>query len=393
MANTKSLIPILPFLALYWAGCNNSEAGKVAAKPVVPEYLVLTIAPRPATLYLDFPATIQGQQNIEIRPKVDGYVDSIYVDEGATVKKGQPLFRISAPQYEQEVRTARADILIAEAEVNAAQMEVNKVQPLVDKHIISKYELDAAQYTLQSRQAALAQAHARLANASTNLGYTAIASPVNGVIGTIPYKIGSLVSPGTVQPLTTVSNIGNIYAYFPVNEKEMLQFAREMKAASFQEGIAKLPPVTLVLANGSELSVTGKIDAASGLINRETGSFNLRAIFPNPGRILRSGNSGNVRLPQHVDSALLIPQKVTYELQGKTFAFVLDSADLVRAAEIQVLAAGKGQYFVVEKGLRPGDRVLVEGVATLKEGTTVKPRPVDVDSLYSGINSLASNHP
>jgi membrane fusion protein (multidrug efflux system) len=392
MAN-KNSYKIIPFLALYWVACHQPEAGKVAAKALVPEYAVLTIAPRPATLFLDFPAMIQGQQNIEIRPKVDGYVDSIYVDEGATVKKGQALFRISAPQYEQEVRTARADILIAEADVNAAQMQVDKVQPLVDKHIISKYELESAQYSLQSRQAALAQAHARLANAMTNLGYTAIASPVNGVIGTIPYKIGSLVSPGTVQPLTTVSNIGNIYAYFPVNEKEMLEFAREMKAASFQEGIAKLPPVSLVLANGSELSAAGKIDAASGLINTETGSFNLRAIFPNPGNVLRSGSSGNVRLPQHVDSALLIPQKVTYELQGKTFAFVLDSADIVRSAEIQVLAGGNGQYFVVEKGLHPGDRILMEGVATLKEGATIKPRAVDADSLYSHISSLASNHP
>jgi membrane fusion protein (multidrug efflux system) len=383
---------VIPILALYWVACNHSEAGTATAKPAVPEYLVLTVAPRPATLYLDFPATIQGQQNIEIRPKVDGYVDSIYVDEGATVKKGQPLFRISAPQYEQEVRTARADILIADADVNAAQMQVDKVQPLVDRHIISKYELESAQYSLQSRQAALAQAHARLANALTNLGYTAIASPVNGVVGTIPYKIGSLVSPGTVQPLTTVSNIGNIYAYFPVNEKEMLQFARNMKSASFQDGIAKLPPVSLVMANGSELSAAGKIDAASGLINTETGSFNMRAIFPNPGKVLRSGSSGNVRLPQHVDSALLIPQKVTYELQGKTFAFVLDSADVVRTAEIRVLAGGNGQYFVVEKGLHPGDRILMEGVATLKEGATVKPRAVDADSLYSRICSLTSNH-
>jgi membrane fusion protein (multidrug efflux system) len=387
------LIALLAFLACFLLNCKQAENGKIPAKTVVPEYAVLTIAARPTTLFLEFPATIQGQQNIEIRPKIDGYVETIYVDEGATVKKGQPLFQINAPQYEQEVRTARADILIAEAEVNAAKMEVDKVKPLVDQRIISKYELDATQYTLQSRQAALAQAHARLANAMTNLGYTAIASPVNGVIGTIPYKIGSLVSAGTVQPLTTVSNIGNIYAYFPVNEKEMLQFAKDMKGASFEEGIAKLPPVSLRMANGLELSEPGKIDAASGLINTETGSFNMRAIFPNPGKVLRSGSSGNVRLPQHVDSALLIPQKVTYELQGKTFAFVLDSADIVRAEEIQVIAAGNGQYFVVEKGLRAGDRVLVEGVATLKEGMTIKPRVVDADSLYNGNNALASLHP
>jgi membrane fusion protein (multidrug efflux system) len=385
-------IAMLSFIACFLLNCNRSETGKASVASVLPEYAVLVVAPRPTTLFLDFPATIQGQQNIEIRPKVDGYVESIYVDEGATVKKGQPLFKISAPQYEQEVRTAKADILIAEADVNAAQMQVDKVQPLVDKRIISKYELESAQFSLQARQAALAQAHARLANAMTNLGYTAIASPVDGVIGTIPYKIGSLVSPGTVQPLTTVSNIGNVYAYFPVNEKEMLHFAKNMGSAGFQEGIAKLPSVSLVMANGLELSEKGRIDAASGLINTETGSFNMRAIFRNPGKVLRSGSSGNVRLPQQVDSALIIPQKVTYELQGKTIAFELDSANVVRSVEIQVLAGGNGQYYVVESGLHPGDRVLIEGVATLKEGETVKPRMVDADSLYARICLPSTNH-
>ena len=173
-------------------------------------------------MFTDYPATIQGQQNIEIRPKIDGYIETIYVDEGATVKKGQLLFRINAPQYEQEVRTAQADIKIAQADVNAAQMQVNKVRPLVEKGIISKYELESAQYTLEARQAALAQAQARLANARTNLSYTSVTSPVNGVVGTFPYKIGSLVSSNTAQPLTTVSNIGNIYAYFSLNEKQSL---------------------------------------------------------------------------------------------------------------------------------------------------------------------------
>jgi membrane fusion protein (multidrug efflux system) len=364
-----------------------SCAGKRPAGPdtsamPLQEYLVLSISPKSTTLFFEFPATIQGEQNIEIRPKIDGYVDMIYVDEGATVKKGQALFRISAPQYEQEVRTAQADILIAEADVSAAEMQVNKVRPLVEKHIISKYELEGAQYTLQSRQAALAQAHARLANARTNLGYAAIESPVNGVIGTIPFKIGSLVSPGTAQPLTTVSNIGNIYAYFSVNEKDVLQFAKDTKGVSLQDGLASLPPVSLLLANGSELSRQGKIDAASGLINTETGSFNIRAIFPNPGKLIHSGSSGTVRLPQHVDSALLIPQKVTYEMQGKKFVFVLDSSGTVRSTEINVITGGNGQYFVVNKGLHPGDRILLEGVSTLREGTAIKPKMANPDSVY-----------
>lgn len=361
----------------------NSKTGTGAASAPLQEYLVMTVAPRPTTLFYDFPATIQGKQNVEIRPKIDGYVDAIYVDEGATVKKGQQLFRISAPQYEQEVRTAQADILIAQADVSSAEMQVNKVRPLVEKKIISKYELESAQYTLQSKQAALSQANARLANARTNLGYTAIQSPVDGVIGNIPYKIGSLVSASTTQPLTTVSNIGNIYVYFSVNEKNILQFARDTKGASLQDGLATLPSVSLVLANGSELSEKGRIDAASGLINTETGSLNMRAIFPNPGRIIRSGSSGTIRIPQPVDSALLIPQRVTYEMQGKKFVFVLDSTgSAVRSAEISVVTGGNGQYFVVDRGLRPGDRVLLEGMATLREGAVIKPRLANPDSVY-----------
>ena len=363
-------IIILLLTSVFIVGCNSkNKMDKSTATIPAPEYSVLEIAPRPTTLLLDFPATIEGQQNVEIRSKVDGYIEMIYVDEGAFVKKGQPLFRISAPQYEQEVRTAQADINIAQAEVNAAQMEVNKVRPLVEKNIISKYELESAQYSLQSSDAALAQARARLANARTNLGYTAIASPASGVIGTIPHKIGSLVIANTAQPLTTVSNIGNIYAYFSVNEKISLDFARSAKGATTKERIATLPPVTLVLANGSELSEKGKIESASGLINTETGSLSLRATFPNPGSIVRSGSSGTVRLPQYLDSALLIPQKVTYELQGKKFVYLVASTGIVRSVEIKVVDGGDGQCFVVEKGLKPGDLIVLEGVAKLREGT------------------------
>src|SRR4051794_5602039 len=283
---------------LMMVACNNQKQAADPAQsssPPVQEYPVLTIAPRQTTLFTDYPAAIQGQQNIEIRPKIDGYIETIYVDEGATVKKGQLLLRINAPQYEQEVRTAQADIKIAQADVNAAQMQVNKVRPLVEKGIISKYELESAQYNLEARQGALAQAQARLANAQTNLSYTAVTSPVNGVVGTIPYKIGSLVSSNTAQPLTTVSNIGNIYAYFSVNEKQALEFSKNTPGATAQERLATLPPVTLILADGSEFPQKGKVETGSGMVNTQTGSFSVRATFPNPGNFVRSGSTGTVR--------------------------------------------------------------------------------------------------
>ena len=207
-------------------------------------------------------------------------------------------------------------------------------------------------------------------------------SPVNGVVGKIPYKIGSLVSANTAQPLTMVSNIGKIYAWFSVNEKQSLEFARNLKGSTFEERVATFPPVILVLANGSELSERGKIEAASGLINTETGSFNLRATFFNPGSIVRSGSSGTIRIPRPVNSALIIPQKVTYELQGKKFVYLLESTGTIRSVEIKVIENSNGQFFVVEKGLEAGDRVVIEGVATLREGATIKPKMVDADSVY-----------
>lgn len=360
-------------------GSKDEKAAAAAAANQVKDYPIITITPQTTTLYSDFPATIQGEQNVEIRPKIDGYVERIYVDEGATVTRGQPLFFISNPQFEQDVRTAQANIKIAQAEVASAQMEVEKVRPLVQKDIISKYELEAAQYTLQARQAALAQAQAQLANARTNLGYTKITSPVNGVVGVIPHKIGSLVSSNTPEPLTTVSNIGNIYAYFAINEKQALDFSTNGKGATTAERLKAIPPVTLILANGNELPQKGRVETASGLINTETGSVSVRATFPNPGNIVRSGSSGAVRIPSTVENAILVPQKSTYEIQGKKFVYVLGDSNKVSSRSIKILDNSGGQFYVVQEGLKPGEKIVLEGVATLREGVAIKPREVNIE--------------
>lgn len=383
------LVPLLSLVVILTScGAKDKKAGSAAGGPggaqanQVKDYPVITIATRATTLNNDYPATVQGQQNIEIRLKIDGYIERIYVDEGATVRRGQPLFYISAPQYIQGVRTAQANIKIAQADVNAAKMQVEKVRPLVEKNIISKYELESAQFTLQSKQAALAQAQATYANARTNLGYASVTSPVNGVVGTIPYKIGSLVSSNTPEPLTTVSNIGKIYAYFSINEKQALEFSKNTKGATMQARLNTIPPVTLILSNGTEFPQKGRVETASGLINTETGSVSMRATFPNPGNIVRSGSSGIVRIPRTVDSAILVPQKATYEIQGKRFVYVVESTGTVRSAEIKVMESSNGQFFVVQDGLHPGDKIVLEGVATLKEGAPIKPREVNTDSVY-----------
>lgn len=263
-------------------------------------------------------------------------------------------------------------------------MEVNKIRPLVDKKIISSYQLEGAQFNLESQQAQLARAKADLVNATTNLGYTQITSPVNGVIGTLPYKIGSLVSSNT--QLTVVSNITNIYAYFSINEKEVLELAGQFNGPSTNASLAAMPPVSLILANGVNYAYPGKIETTSGLINTATGSISVRANFPNPESTIRSGSSGVVTIPVTYESAIVIPQKSTYEIQGKRFVYNLQDDGSVVSKPITVLRNNDGQFYIVTEGLTVGDKIAMEGLATLRDGLVINPVTVNTDSLYQSIN-------
>ena len=375
-------------IGMLLASCGNDDAAKKAAAAAAagPQaYPIFTVNTQNTTLDSDYPATIEGIQNIDIRPKVDGFIEKIFVDEGAVVKKGQLLFTINAPQYEQQVRTAKAAISSAEADVNAAQLTVNKTKPLVEKDIISKYDLDAAQLTLQSRKAALAQAKAELVNAKVNLGYTSITSPVDGVVGSIPFRNGSLVSSSSAQPLTTVSNTSKVYAYFSLNEKQLLDFSSTYKGNTLAQQMKNIPPVSLVLADGSVYAQNGKIESINGQINTNTGSASLRATFPNPVFLLKNGASASVRIPQHVENAILIPQKSTIDLQGKKFVYILGDSAKVINTQIEVMELAKGNFYVVTKGLKSGDKVILEGFQSLKDGTKIKPEEKAADSVYAEI--------
>jgi len=375
-------------MGMLLASCGNNDNAKKAAAAAAagPQaYPVFTVNTQNTTLDSDYPATIEGIQNIDIRPKVDGFIEKIFVDEGAVVKKGQLLFTINAPQYEQQVRTARAAISSAEADVNAAQLTVNKTRPLVEKDIISKYDLDAAQLTLQSRKAALAQAKAELVNAQVNLGYTAVKSPVDGVVGSIPFRNGSLVSSTSTQPLTTVSNTSKVYAYFSLNEKQLLDFSRNYKGNTLAQQMKNIPAVSLVLADGTVYAQNGKIESINGQINTSTGSASLRATFPNPTSLLKNGASASVRVPQHIENAILIPQNSTIDLQGKKFVYVLGDSAKVINTEIEIMDLAKGKFYVVTKGLKSGDKVVLEGFQSLKDGTKIKPEEKSADSVYAEI--------
>jgi len=381
---------ILSAAIIILSSCGDNNKGGQAAPgqnpPPPANYQVFEVTPQDATLHTSYPTVLQGQQTIDIRPKIDGYIDKIYVDEGSVVKKGQPLFKLSAPQYEQTVQSSIAAINSARADINSAEIAVNKTRPLVDKGIISRYELETDQNTLNTKRAALAQAQTNLATAKVNQGYTLVTSPVDGVVGTIPYRLGSLITSTTSSPLTTVANIGNVYAYFSLNEKQLLDFSRTVKGSTLDQKIKNTPLINLTLADGSTYPEKGKIQTISGLLNTATGTASLRAAFPNPLHLLRSGATGSVDVPQALTSALLIPQKSAYEQQGKYFVFVLEQNNIVRSREIKIMELTAGQYYVVTEGIKAGEKLVLDGSISLKDSTKIIPQALVASKVYQDVN-------
>jgi len=340
----------------------------------VREYLVQEITPGDITLFQDFPTLLQGEQTVEIRPRVAGYIEEIRVDEGDHVKKGQILFRLNANDIQAQVRSAEAQVKVAESLVATAKINVEKTKPLVDKEIISSFQLESVETSLQSAEAQLAQAKANLANAKANLDYTLITSPTDGIIGTFPYRVGSLVSSSISQPLTTVSNTSTMWAYFSINETEFLRMIKDLEGKSTKEKLEKLPEVELVLPDKSIYKIKGKIEIASGIVDPQTGAVNIRASFPNPEGDLRSGGSGRVRLPNYHKNVLMIPQKASYEIQGKHFVYVANSENKVVNTPIEVIAGNLKDVYVVMSGLNAGDKIVVEGITGLRDGMEIKPK-------------------
>nr|WP_261798626.1 efflux RND transporter periplasmic adaptor subunit [Alistipes hominis] len=333
----------------------------------VPEYATITLEPTSIELNNTYPAAaIRGRQDIEIRPNVSGFITKLCVDEGATVKKGQTLFIIDPVQFEEAVKVAEANVNVAKAAVATAQLTADNKRELARKNIISEYDLQMAENTLASQKAALAQAEAQLTNAKNNLSYTQVTSPSNGVVGEIPYRVGSLVSPSMATPLTTVADNSEKYVYFSLNEKELLKMTTD-------GSLKKMPEVQLQLVDGSIYPEKGTVETLSGVIDQTAGGARVRATFKNPNQVLRSGGSGNILIPEKLDSTIVIPQSATVEAQDKIFAFVVTDSSTVNQTMIQVLPINNGQQYVVTGGLNPGDRIVVEGVGFIKNGMPIKP--------------------
>ena len=363
----KSRIVLFAFCVALLSSCGNKGNGTGQ----VPEYAVQELQKTTANLTTAYPATIKGKQDVEIRPQVSGFITKLCVDEGATVRKGQVLFIVDPTQYEAAVRTAEAAVATAEAAVRTQQITVDNKRELNKKQIISDYDLSMAENTLAQSQAQLAQAKAQLTTARQNLSFTQVKSPSDGVINDIPYRLGALVSPSIATPMTTVSEIEEVYVYFSMTEKELLAMTKT--GGTIKEEIEKIPSIRLQLIDGTEYSIEGKVDAITGVIDQSTGSVSMRAIFPNKQNILRSGGMANVVFPYAMDNIILIPQTATQEIQDKKFVYVLQADSTLKHTEIQVSNLNDGKNYIVTGGLKEGDKVVVEGVQTLQDGQKIVP--------------------
>lgn len=351
--------------------CKADKTGETAKS-----YETLALSSSRKSLTSRYTATLRGRQDVEIRPQVSGTIIEVCVTEGEPVRKGQPLFIIDQVPYEAALKTAQAQVEVARSEVSTASLTADSKKELFRQNIISVLDKQTADNTLQSRQASLALAQTQEINARNNLSYTVVKSPVNGMAGMMPYRVGALVGPDITTPLTTVSDNSEIYAYFSMTEAEILSLSR--RSGSIRKALDEMPAVKLLLSDGSEYAYSGKIDAVSGVIDPTTGAVSLRATFPNEEGVILSGGSATVIFPYERESCIVIPQSATYEVQDKVYAYKVVNG-CATATLISVSATSDGKEYIVEDGLKAGDMIVVEGVSTLKEGTVIQPEETNTN--------------
>lgn len=339
-----------------------------------PEIATMVVEKGTSDLMSAYPATIKGKTDIDIRPQVSGFITKVHVDEGQRVHKGQVLFTLDQVQFQAAVDQAQAAVALAQTGVNTAALTAKTKQQLYEKNIISEYENQLAQNSLAQAEAQLAQAKAGLVTAQKNMAYTVVTAPSDGIVGKIPNREGSLASPSMAQPLTTVSDTGDVYAYFSLTEKDLLNMTNN-GASTLEERLKSMPEVQLRLADGSIYPYTGKIATVSGMVDNSTGSSTVRALFKNSNGMLRSGSTGQVLVPNHLENIISIPQKATSELQGKKFVYVVNDSNMVSSVPVEISPVDDGKNYVVLSGLEPGQRIVIEGVGTVvRDGITITPK-------------------
>ena len=359
-------IPIL------FSGCGAGNGGKEGEKKGMPALPVMTVTAGDATVSTEYSSLLEGKVNVEIRPQVDGTLSAIYVDEGAFVKAGQPLFKIDDRIYREQYNSALATQHAAEASLVVAKLNEEKLVPLVKNNVISDIQLKTARANRQAAKAAVEQSRAAARSAFVNLDYSTIKAPVSGYIGKIPLRLGSLVSKNQSAWLTLLSDVSEIYAYFSMSEIDFMRFRNQYEGATLQDKVKQVAPVSLITADGNLFAEKGTIRTISGQFDPSTGSVRIRAVFPNQGGLLRSGNTGKVVIESLYHHVLLVPQAATVELQDKVFVFLLGKGNMVNK-QVIVVAGKSGNNYIVSSGLKQGNIIVTAGTEKLPDGTVIKP--------------------
>ncbi|HLV69962.1 MAG TPA: efflux RND transporter periplasmic adaptor subunit [Xanthomarina sp.] len=371
MTKFKILSIAILGVALLFTSCKQEvqQASQQQALPLA----VAKVPQKNVTAYTTYPTAIEGTINSEVRAKVSGYIQKVLVDEGQRVKKGQVLFKLETQSLSQDAEAAKS-------RVNVAQVEVNKLKPLVEKNIISEVQLETA-------KANLAQAKSTYRSIAANIAYATVTSPVDGFVGAIPYREGSLVSATSAKPLTTVASIEKVFAYFSMNETDYLNFIQQTKGKTLQDKIENFPKVELILANGQAYDQTGIIETVTGQIDTNTGTVSFRAVFNNPNMFLTNGNSGTIKIPKQYQNALVVPQSATFEQQGQTFVYTVGEDNTAKATLITI-EDKTDLFFIVDSGVKAGDLIILKGIGKLRNGMPIVPQESEFDSIVKQLKPL-----
>jgi len=362
---------IFALLFILLNGCKPKQE-QAAAAPPPPVLPVSLIAEQTETTFIEYPAAIQGAVDIDVRPQVSGYLQNVLVNEGAYVQAGQTLFKINDNPFREALNNAKASLHAAEAAILNAQLEIDKLTPLVQNKVVSDYQLKSAKAAYKIAQANAEQAKANVASAQINLGYTNVKATVSGYIGRIPKKQGSLVSPTDQTALTQLSDIHEVHVYFSLGENDFNSFNAKYPGKTPADRIKNLPAVELLLADNSAYPVKGRIDMIDGQFDKNTGAITLRASFPNANGVLRSGNTGKIRLGLKHDDAILVPQSATVEMQDKVFVFTMNKDNKVSKLPITVIGKS-GTNYLIKDGVKAGDQIVLSGMDRLQEGQVIQP--------------------
>ena len=366
MATTRSIYKWLLVITIpvYITGCTANSQDNQEQTQTIAQLPVVTLTARDTVLETPYVADIQAVRNVEIRARVKGFLEKIYVDEGKSVTKGQLLFKISDEEYRVMLSKAKAALSNAIAAARGTEVEAERIKLLVDKKVISKSELEVALAKLSADKATIEEAKSSVQSAENHLAYTNIRAPFDGIVDRMPLKAGSLIDEGTL--LTDVSDISEMYAYFSFPENEYLRYQRA------ERNKVSDPNVKLVLSDGSAYQHGGKIETIEGQIEQSTGSIDFRAKFPNPNKLLRHGATGKLFISSTVDSVILVPQQSVFDVQDKSYVYVVDKNNMLHMQSIAPVTR-LAHYYVVKDGLKHGDKIVYEGTQSARDGMVIQP--------------------